>query len=78
MCANAHPGEVRLRTICAGWDRPSELWKDPMTINRRSRSSPDFREFSLERRPPAALVLGLSLVALAGCASAIFSLAAMH
>ncbi|HKH33371.1 MAG TPA: hypothetical protein VKA80_04280 [Beijerinckiaceae bacterium] len=51
-----------------------------MSITRQSPSLDRFREVSPERRRPSALLVGLGfgIVALAGCASAIVSLAAMH
>jgi hypothetical protein len=49
-----------------------------MSITRQSRSLDRFRDVSPERRRPSALLVGLGFVALAGCASAIVSLAAMH
>jgi hypothetical protein len=81
MCAGAHPVDVRGRTLsrlvgAAPWG----LGEDPMSIIRQSRVFGRFREVSPERRRPSALLLGLGFgfVALAGCASAIVSLAAMH
>jgi hypothetical protein len=51
-----------------------------MSIIRQSRRLGRFRELSPERRRPSVLLLGLGFgfVALAGCASAIVSLAALH
>src|SRR5215207_1086793 len=80
MCANAHRVDVRGCTLsrlvgAAHWGS-----EDPMSITRQSPSLDRFREVSPERRRPSALLVGLGfgIVALAGCASAIVSLAAMH
>jgi hypothetical protein len=79
MCVNAHPGKVRRRSMPpVDWGSPLGLGKDPMSITRQSRSLDRFRDVSPERRRPSALLVGLGFVALAGCASAIVSLAAMH
>jgi hypothetical protein len=49
-----------------------------MRIIRRSPALERLRPVSPERRRPPAFLVGLGFVALAGCASAIVSLAAMH
>ena len=49
-----------------------------MRNTRQSPSLDRFREVSPERRRPFAFLVGLGFMALAGCASAIVSLAVMH
>ena len=77
MCAGAHRTGVRGRTLRSAGGAP---WgpEDAMITTRTTQSFHRQDDFPPERRFISALLIGMSVLALAGCTSTVMSLAALH
>jgi hypothetical protein len=77
MCAVAHPARVRWRTVAPLDRRRAQAKEDPMITAWMSRFSPQ-DESNPERGFVPKLLIGMSVLVLAGCTSTVVSLAALH